>query len=426
MVAFGEFVDGYDLLVMGAALLSLKPALHLSTFQVSWLSAAAFIGAAFGAAVFGDLSDRFGRRLIFVVNLLLFVGAALLAAFAPNVTILFLARVLIGIGVGMDVPTSTSFLAEISPPKTRGRFTGILPNLNWLGGAIVSVAIALAIKDSAGPDTWRWLFGLSAVPALAILLARQSLPESPAWLRAKGREQEALEVYARLGLDPAGAAPKRARRYRELFTGRQGARTGAIALFMACSGFGGAITTVAGPLVLTSTGFGASRSLQFSLLGFVTGVAGLLVGLSLVDRYSRRAYGIVSSLLTLAFGLGMATAGSNHAVLVTCYLLFTAANWAGPVALAWVWQTELFPTRLRGAGVGVVQFGCRLAIAANVAFVPYLLERMQLHAMFVFASAYLLATVLVVAAPFLTAGAPASAEADGVRDGQFLADPVKG
>src|ERR1700749_3083931 len=99
-VGLGEFVDASDLIVISGALLVLKPHFHLTTGEIGWLSAAAFFGSAVGALFFGDLADRIGRRRVFVLNLVAFVGLALLSAAVTQLWMLFVVRVLIGVAIG--------------------------------------------------------------------------------------------------------------------------------------------------------------------------------------------------------------------------------------------------------------------------------------------------------------------------------------
>ena len=113
LVAFGEFIDGYDLLVIGGALIFLKPQFGLSPQETGMLGAAGFLGAMLGLVIFGDMSDRLGRRAIFVANLVFFVVFSIVSAFITSVPQLFVVRLLVGLGVGMDIPTSTAYLAEI-------------------------------------------------------------------------------------------------------------------------------------------------------------------------------------------------------------------------------------------------------------------------------------------------------------------------
>ncbi|WP_331446741.1 MFS transporter [Streptomyces xanthochromogenes] len=405
LVAFGEFIDGYDLLVMGSALLFLKPAFGLTASQVGWLGAIAFIGAAVGLVVFGDLSDRFGRKVIFVINLVFFVVASLAAAFVTEVWQLMLARFFIGVAVGMDIPTSHAFLTEIAPKARRGRIAGSLPNMMWLSGAITSVLIALALRDVAGEDTWRWLFGLAAIPAFGVLIARQFLPESPRWLRAQGRHEEARQVFALLGVEepPAPAGPvEKKRELRELFGKGAGWRLAAVTGFFALQAFGGAVATVAGPLVMEASGIGAKNSLWFSLAGFVAGLVAVVAGAQVIDRVNRRTLGIWACLGVFVAGLGIAFLGPKASgLLLTFYVLYSLLTWFGPGVLSWVWSSEAFPTPLRGIGTGIAQAVTRLMIALNVVLVPNLLEKFGLRTVAIYACAYVLAAIIIAVSPFL-------------------------
>ena len=406
LVALGEFVDGYDLLVMGAALLYLTPEFGLKDDEKGLLAAITFVGAALGVVLFGELADRLGRRLIFMLNLLFFVAAAIAAAFASSLTELIVARFAIGVGVGMDIPTSASYLAEVAPRARRGRIAGSLPNIMWLGGAITSVIVALVLDPITGADTWRWLFGLAAIPALLVLAGRQILPESPRWLRAHGREAEAIAVFETMGLPVPAATADPKRRYRDLFIRPNGRRTAAVVAFFACNSFGGAVVTIAGPMVLDSTGIGKDNALYFSLGGFAVGLLAVLIGFRIIDAVDRRKLGLWTCAATFAAAMGIAVGGaSSPAILLACFLAFSAGTWLGPGVLAWVWTAEMFPTRLRALGSGVTQSVCRLAIAVNVYLAPFLLASMGLGAVAIYGVGYLGCIAVILAAPFFATNA---------------------
>src|SRR5580698_8918899 len=102
-----------------------------------------------------------------------FVVFAVASAFVTQTWELFLVRFMIGVGVGMDIPTSTSYLAEIAPKERRGAMLGSLLNIMWTLGAMTSTLIALPLLQLFGDNAWRWMLGLAAVPAILILLGRQ-------------------------------------------------------------------------------------------------------------------------------------------------------------------------------------------------------------------------------------------------------------
>ena len=200
LVSLGEYIDGYDMLVMGTALVFLRPAFGLSPAQVGALGASTYLGAMIGLLVFGDMSDRLGRRAIFVANLIFFVVFSIASAFINSVPQLFAARFLVGVGVGMDIPTSMAYLTEITPANRRGAVIGALTQITWILGAMTSTIIALPLSMYFGNDTWRWMFGLAALPALLILLGRRLLPELPHWLMNQGRVEESKAALRAFGM----------------------------------------------------------------------------------------------------------------------------------------------------------------------------------------------------------------------------------
>ncbi len=376
LVALGEFIDGYDLLVIGGALIFLRPHFNLTPSQVGALGASGFLGAMVGMLIFGDMSDRLGRRAIFVANLIFFVVFSILSAFIRTVPELFIVRFLVGVGVGMDVPTSAAYLAEIAPRKHRGVIAGSLLNITWILGATTSTLIALPLIYLAGNDAWRWMFGLAAVPALLVLLGRQGLPESPRWLIAHGRYEEAQAAFARFGVetDIATLAASGTRRgsYGELFGPRWSKRVWLVAAVFFLNCVSGPLSTIAAPYVLRTVGaLSMEASLGFAALVWIVGLAGVLTGLLLIDRLGRRPLLLLAAIPEGLAALFMAFAGPSHPpMLIAGYFIFSFCSWLGPAVLTWVWSSELFPTHLRGRSQGFCNATCRLAIAINIFLIP--------------------------------------------------------
>lgn len=399
LVALGEFVDGYDLIVMGAALLFLQPAFHLTPAVTGLLGAAAFIGAAIGLLLTGPITDRLGRRTIFVFNLILFVGFAILSAFITNVTELFVTRFFIGLAVGADIPPSTAFLAEIAPPEQRGRFLGILPNALWVAGFITATLVAFLFLGS-GTNTWRWMFGLAAIPALVVLLGRQALPESPRWLIKRGDIEGARRASAKLGLPmPPLTEVREQTRFSELFSPRYRRTTIVMSLVFGFNCLSGPITTLATPYILRIGGLmTVQSSLLFSLAIYVVDLLGVFTGYILIDRWPRRrlAYASIGGAAVLAVLMGLVGFHSGI-LLVVLYLLLAYALWCGSATLVWVWGSELFPTRIRGSGQGFTNAMCRIAIAGNVFLVPVGIAAMGIQDVIIAFSLPLFAMVTLVA-----------------------------
>ncbi len=376
LVAFGEFIDGYDLLVMGVALIFLRPQFGLSPAAVGLLGASTFLGAMIGLLIFGDLSDRLGRRAIFVINLFFFVVFAIASAFVANTTQLFLVRFLVGVGVGMDIPTSTAYLAEIAPRKQRGRILGSLLNIMWILGAMCSTLIALPLTQWFGDQAWRWMLGLAAIPALLILLGRKGLPESPRWLLSRGRVAEAREAFAAFGITatPAmlSAKPRDTGSYSELLRPPYRRRVIWVGLVFMLNCFSGSISSIATPLVLRTVGaLSVNATIWFSATVWLTSLAATLLGAVLIDRIGRRTLCYLSVLPYAAVALLLALfAQRSPVILVVGFYAIGFATWMGIAVLVWVWASELFPTHLRGRSQGLCNAGCRLAIAINIFLVP--------------------------------------------------------
>ncbi len=376
LVAFGEFIDGYDLLVMGAALILLREQFALTPQLVGLLGASTFLGAILGLIVFGDMSDRVGRRSIFIINLFFFVVFAIGSALVTSVTWLFVMRFLVGVGVGMDIPTSTAYLTEVAPRRQRGAILGSLLNVMWILGAMSSTLLAIPLLAYFGNEAWRWMLGLAAVPALLALLGRQGLPESPRWLLAQGRVDDARKAFEAFGVTttPEMLKPvsRNAGSFSELLAPAYRKRLILVGLVFLLNCFSGSISTIATPLVLRTVGaLSANATLWFSASVWAVSLVAALTSAVLIDKIGRRKlcylsvipFGIIALLLSYF-------AQTSATVLVLGFYALGFFTWLGIAVLVWVWASELFPTHLRGRSQGICNGFCRLAISANIFLVP--------------------------------------------------------
>ena len=371
LVSLGEFIDGYDLLVMGTALIYLQPLMHLTPQATGLLGASTFLGAMVGLLVFGDMSDRLGRRAIFVANLFFFVVFSILSAFIISVPQLFVARFLVGVGVGMDIPSSTAYLAEVTPAHRRGAILGALTQITWILGALTSTLIALPLGALFGVQSWRWMFALAAVPALLILLGRRMLPESPRWLLSQGRVAEARAALDAFGMPDIAVARGSNGSYAELFRAPYGRRVfwASSLFFLNC--LSGSITSIATPFILRYVGhLSVTGTVWFTAIIWCTGLLGAITSYHLIDRIGRRPLAYLSMIPTGLLAIAMGFAPGHPAMLIICFMLFSYFGWLGGAGLPWVWASELFPTHLRGRSQGVCNAVCRLAISITIFLVP--------------------------------------------------------
>ena len=189
----GSFVDGYVLSIIGVSMVQMTAALGLSSLCQGMIAAAALIGIFFGGFIGGWLTDHFGRKRIFFVGPVLFILSSLAQYWVESALALFLLRLLIGIGVGIEYPVATSLLVEFLPKKHRGPRLATLTIL-WFAGAALAYMVGNALLRHGGDDAWRLVLASASVIGAALFLVRLGTPESPRWLLGKGRAAEAEQV----------------------------------------------------------------------------------------------------------------------------------------------------------------------------------------------------------------------------------------
>ncbi len=373
LIGLGIFIDGYDLLVIGTANLFLKSALHLSASQVGLVGSAGVFGALVGMLLFGNLTDRFGRKTIFVFNLMFFVVASILSAFVTNSWELIVMRLVVGLGIGADIPTAMAFLAEVSSKQRRGAILGSLTQGLWTGGAIVSVAVALVVSHFAGPSTWRWLLGLGAVPALVILILRQKLPESPRWLMNRGKVQEAEIACQRLGITyDEFKEMERVRNSKEKISGTGwGKKISLVALVFWLNALAGAVSTISSPYIFKYVSHATlTGSMLFTLMLWAANFLGVVAGSFIIDKISHKSLALISQIPTIAFALIMALTVKDAVIFIPAFFLFGFFDWGGASALQWAWGSEIFPTQFRGFSQGIINGAGRFAVIITTYLIP--------------------------------------------------------
>jgi MFS family permease len=192
-------LDGLEVTIVGSMSEALKPAdtgLGMSSFQVGFAGAAYVAGACLGALFFGQLTDRLGRKKLFMVSLGVYTVATVLTAFSPNPAWYFAARFLTGTGIGGEYAAINSAIDELIPAAYRGRVDVAINGSFWVGAAAGSLLTIPLLDPNVIDPAWGWrlAFGLGAVLALGILVVRRRVPESPRWLFIHGREDEAEEI----------------------------------------------------------------------------------------------------------------------------------------------------------------------------------------------------------------------------------------
>ena len=191
-------LDGLEVTLVGSigAVLERPDTLGLTAGEIGWSGSIYIAGAVIGALIFGRLTDRLGRKKLFLVTLVVYTLGTLATAFSPNFAFFALCRFVTGLGIGGEYAAINSAIDELIPARVRGRVNLAINGSFWIGAAL-GAGISLVLIDARviGP-VWGWRagFALGAVLAVAILLVRRDVPESPRWLIAHGRIDEAKRI----------------------------------------------------------------------------------------------------------------------------------------------------------------------------------------------------------------------------------------
>jgi len=188
----GFLLDGYDLSVISFASTFILKEFSLSTVEYGLLLSASLMGMIPGSIIFGYLSDKLGRKKILGFDLFFFLIFGILASLSNNFIQLFISRLLLGVGIGGDYPISSTFMSELSPSKSRGKYLTGSVSMYWIGTAISGLVTLLFL--SQGQYFWRYVFLIGALLSLPVILLRLQLVESPRWLKAKFGQKEEKEI----------------------------------------------------------------------------------------------------------------------------------------------------------------------------------------------------------------------------------------
>ncbi|HXD40264.1 MAG TPA: MFS transporter, partial [Ramlibacter sp.] len=204
VVALGVawILDGLEVTIVGSigGVLERTDTLALNAEQIGWAGSLYVGGAVIGALMFGRLADRLGRKRLFLLTLLVYMGATVATAFSLGFPSFAACRFVTGMGIGGEYAAINSAIDELIPARVRGRVNLAINGSFWIGAAIGAIlSIVLLDERVLGPQLgWRAGFLLGAVLALAILLVRRNVPESPRWLLAHGRGDEAERIVTQI------------------------------------------------------------------------------------------------------------------------------------------------------------------------------------------------------------------------------------
>jgi putative MFS transporter len=403
LVGAGMFFDGYDLYVAGsvlAATISTKFSTLPENLQFISLT---FVGMTIGSFVTGFLGDWFGRRFTYQVNLLVFGLASFAAAFAQDMQQLIICRFVQGLGLGAEIVVGYSTLTEFVPPGSRGRWLSFMALLVVAGFPATSLLAYLIIPNWG----WRPMFIIAGVGALIVWYLRKALPESPRWLEARGRTQEAEALLQSIEKEAASTGPL-----------PLPAPTSAVKPVSASALLAPPLlqrllvgswvlitinTLIFGfviflPQFFLRQGLTITQSFGYTLVLASASILGCAIGAFTSDFIGRRWSIIGASVASIITGWIYAkfNATSDPTVVLSVGFVLITAIYIQTAILFGVYTPELFPTEVRLRANGICNTLGRLATVFSPFAVGSLMQNYQLPGVIGMMIALLVVQIIVV------------------------------
>ncbi|MFC7525069.1 sugar porter family MFS transporter [Parapedobacter sp. GCM10030251] len=363
--ALGGYLFGFDFAVIAGALPFLRQEFALDAWWEGFLTGSLALGCIVGCLTAGRIADQYGRKPGLILAAAIFAASSLGMAFSTNLTLFIAMRFAAGIGVGMASLLSPMYIAEISPAQVRGRNVAI-NQLTVVIGILVTNLVNYLLADG-GSESWRWMFGLGAVPSVLFFLGVLWLPESPRWLAKAGKTEQATKVLRKLGSPDYAKSTLSGihkslqgiakQSFRAVFekSVRPAVIVGiTLALFQQLCGINVVFNYAS--TIFESVGADLDRQLLETVAIGVVNLLFTLVAMWQVDKLGRRPLMLVGSLgLSVAYVvLALLLQGQAATLLISTFVLLAIAIYATTLApVVWVLIAEIFPNKIRGTASSV-------------------------------------------------------------------------
>ncbi|MEM3637203.1 MAG: MFS transporter [Conexivisphaerales archaeon] len=381
VTGLGFFTDAYDLFIIGVANSIIAQLWKLSIAEQSILVSTAFISSVIGAVVLGKLSDLLGRRRFYGIELILMIAGALLSALSPNLSLLIIARFILGFGIGGDYSSSPTIMGEFANRKDRGKLIGMVFTMQ-AAGLIAGPLIALPVLQHLSADTaWRLLLGIGAVPAAIVFYSRRRLGETPRYLAEVANKPVKLPDELKNAVIEINEAEMRTQpMYRRIFSDpemRNRLLLSSLAWFLLDFAFYGITLAISQVLVDIYGSLTTVQKMSLSAEVFALfALPGYLLSTFTVDRLGRKPIQLLGfaamAFFYLLLGLLMGTIHSSFLLLLLGLAYFFTQF--GPNSTTFVYPLELFPTNLRATGQGVAAASGKLGAFAGAFTVPLIFD----------------------------------------------------
>ena len=399
----GKFFEGLIVFMGGIALPLVSRQFGMTSTDKGLVTAATLFGILLGALWLGGLADRWGRKPVFIGEMVLLAVALVGAALSVNTPMLVVCLFVIGLALGADYPTAHLVISESIPAEIRGRLVLGAFSFQALGAVLSTAIAAVFLTLDSSLELWRQLYLLPVIPVIFVVWGRLFLPESSHWLVSKGKHSQAEQQLrkllhrddielTRLEIAEEGYL-RRSVAWHQLFQGKyqratlltsvpwflQDLSTYGIGIFtpvIIAAAFGAEETNQTVAAVMHNALLGAKGTALVDV-GFLIGIA---VAIVLADRWGRIPLQILG-FIGCAVGLLIATAGSlgntiNLPLIISGFFLFQFMTNLGPNAQTYLLAGEVFPVRLRGLGAGFAAACGKVGAVITAFFFPSLLHQL--------------------------------------------------
>lgn len=412
VASLGGLLSGFDMGVISGALLFINAEWTMTPLEQGWLVSSAIVGSVIGAASNGILADVYGRKKVIIATALIFTAGSLFCAVAPNIQLLIVSRILIGIAVGMVSFAVPLYLSEIAPQKIRGMLVSLF-QLAITAGILFSYLINRIFANA--DYNWRWMLGSGLLPALILLVGISFLGDTPRWLISKKREQEARDIFEKIEpgcdaethikeiKDTLGNSKKNSEfsfqkwMFMPVFVGV------GIMFVQICTGINTIIYYT--PTIFQIAGFDSKIGALYATIGIgLVNFAMTIVAIAFTDRLGRKPllyiglWGMLASLITLGASFAYADVlGDTRKWIAIASVVVYIASFAmslGPVG--WIMISEIMPLKIRGFAMSaatVANFGFNFIVVLS--FLPMINSIGKAQTFWIFAGITVLSMLFV-------------------------------
>jgi MFS transporter, putative metabolite transport protein len=394
----GTLLDGFVLFALGVAMPLIISQFHITPSTVGLIGSALVLGAVFGAGIGGRLADRLGRKRLMLADMIIIAAGAAGSALANGPAMLFISQLIVGVGVGIDFPVSSTYISEVSPKRDRARMMVSTIACQSIG-MLLAAAITLLLLKSGSAQSWRLFLATEGVIALLFFVLRLSATDSPHWLMTCGKFTEAARAFVHIMPEEkeqvfqltadheklAASVPKINAGIAILFSPGYRARTALVAIpwfLMDIATYGVGLFT---PVILGAIAIsGRTPGLVTHDLAVARGsgvidlflLFGFLLGIWMVPRFGRVRMQIIGfagmtvGMLLLMAAVGVSNSSLHTPLVFAGFILFNLLMNAGPNSTTFTLAPIVFPTQLRGTAAGFAASVAKLGATFGVFLLP--------------------------------------------------------